>query len=100
MLLGFQTPFRLSGYDFRYVDHSIVLQSLRRIQLTSLLPSHCAGIVTKASGDGGIDGIFKEDQLGFSSIYIQAKQWASGSTVGKPEIWKFAGALMGISSCA
>lgn len=39
MLLGFQTPFRLSGYDFRYVDHSIVLQSLRRIQLTSLLPS-------------------------------------------------------------
>ena len=47
---------------------------------------HCAGIVTKASGDGGIDGIFKEDQLGFSSIYIQAKQWASGSTVGKPEI--------------
>ena len=63
MLLGFQTPFRLSGYDFRYVDHSIVLQSLRRIQLTSLLPSHCAGIVTKASGDGGIDGIIKEDQL-------------------------------------
>lgn len=57
-----------------------------------------AGIVTKASGDGGIDGIIKEDQLGFSSIYIQAKQWASGSTVGKPEIQKFAGALMGLKA--
>lgn len=33
-----------------------------------------AGYVTQLSGDGGIDGIIKEDQLGFSSIYIQAKQ--------------------------
>ena len=45
-----------------------------------------AGYVTKLSGDGGIDGIIKEDQLGFSSIYIQAKQWALDSTVGRPEI--------------
>ena len=54
-----------------------------------------AGVVTKLSGDGGIDGIIKEDQLGFSSIYIQAKQWALDSTVGRPEIQKFAGALQG-----
>ena len=45
--------------------------------------------------DGGIDGIIKEDQLGFSSIYIQAKQWATDQTVGKPEIQKFVGALQG-----
>lgn len=54
-----------------------------------------AGMVTQASNDGGIDGIIKEDQLGFSHIYIQAKQWALEQTVGKPEIQKFVGALQG-----
>ena len=54
-----------------------------------------AGVVTQASNDGGIDGIIKEDQLGFSHIYIQAKQWATDQTVGKPEIQKFVGALQG-----
>lgn len=54
-----------------------------------------AGMVTQQSNDGGIDGIIKEDQLGFSSIYIQAKQWATDQTIGKPEIQKFVGALQG-----
>ena len=54
-----------------------------------------AGVVTSISGDGGIDGIIKEDQLGFSYIYIQAKQWAVDSKVSRPEIQKFAGALQG-----
>ncbi len=54
-----------------------------------------AGMVTQPSNDGGIDGIIKEDQLGFSSIYIQAKQLATDQTVGKPDIQKFVGALQG-----
>ena len=54
-----------------------------------------AGFVTKASGDGGIDGIINEDKLGFNLIYIQAKRWAPETTIGKPEIQKFVGALMG-----
>ena len=54
-----------------------------------------AGVVTQRSNDGGIDGIIKEDQLGFSNIYIQAKQWANDQTIGKPEIQKFVGALTG-----
>lgn len=54
-----------------------------------------AGMVTQQSNDGGIDGIIKEDQLGFSHIYIQAKQWSTDQTVGKPEIQKFVGALQG-----
>lgn len=54
-----------------------------------------AGVVTKVSGDGGIDGIIKEDQLGFSFIYIQAKQWDVDKRIGRPEIQKFAGALQG-----
>ena len=53
------------------------------------------GFVTKTSGDGGIDGIIHEDKLGFNLIYIQAKRWATDTTIGKPEIQKFAGAMMG-----
>ena len=55
-----------------------------------------AGYTTQVSGDGGIDGIIKEDQLGFSNIYIQAKQWAPERSVDRPEIQKFAGALQGV----
>ncbi|MBN4076527.1 restriction endonuclease [Gemmatimonas aurantiaca] len=54
---------------------------------------HDAGEAVGKSGDGGIDGIIKEDKLGLEIIYIQAKRW--GSTVGRPEIQKFAGALQG-----
>ena len=52
-----------------------------------------AGQAVGQSGDGGIDGIIKEDRLGLDVVYIQAKRW--DSTVGRPEIQKFAGALQG-----
>lgn len=52
-----------------------------------------AGRAIGKSGDGGIDGIIKEDKLGLDVIYVQAKRW--GDTVGRPEIQKFAGALQG-----
>ncbi len=45
------------------------------------------------SGDGGIDGIIKEDRLGLDTLFIQAKRWQG--TVGRPEIQKFVGALQG-----
>lgn len=55
-----------------------------------------AGLVVGQSGDEGIDGIIREDKLGFSSIYIQAKRWDPATmTVGRPEIQKFVGALAG-----
>ena len=44
------------------------------------------------SGDGGIDGIIKQDQLGLDAIYVQAKRWGEGA-VGSPDIYKFSGAL-------
>ncbi len=53
------------------------------------------GFVTKTSGDGGVDGIIHEDKLGFDLIYIQAKRWEPNTVIGKPEIQKFAGAMMG-----
>ncbi len=52
-----------------------------------------AGKAIGKSGDEGIDGIIKEDRLGLDVIYIQAKRWTN--PVGRPEIQKFAGALLG-----
>ena len=53
-----------------------------------------AGRAIGKSGDGGIDGVIKEDKLGLDLLFIQAKRWDS-SAVGRPEIQKFVGALYG-----
>ena len=53
-----------------------------------------AGKAIGKSGDGGIDGVIKEDKLGLDLLYIQAKRW-DNSAVGRPEIQKFVGALHG-----
>jgi restriction system protein len=52
-----------------------------------------SGIVTQASNDKGIDGIIKEDILGFGRIYIQAKRYSRENLIGREEIQKFVGAL-------
>lgn len=52
-----------------------------------------AGQAVGQVGDGGIDGIIKEDKLGLDAIYLQAKRWEG--TVGSPLVQGFAGALMG-----
>ena len=51
-----------------------------------------AGKAIGKSGDGGIDGIIKQDKLGLDVIYIQAKRWDSNA-VGSPDVMQFAGAL-------
>ncbi|WP_339069915.1 restriction endonuclease [Pseudomonas idahonensis] len=45
------------------------------------------------SGDAGIDGIISLDKLGLEKVYVQAKRWQS--TVGRPELQAFYGALAG-----
>lgn len=45
------------------------------------------------SGDGGIDGVIKEDALGLDRIYVQAKRYAADNTVGRPEVQAFIGSL-------
>ncbi len=52
-----------------------------------------AGERVGQSGDGGIDGIIKEDRLGLDVVYIQAKRWEG--TVGRPVVQAFAGSLEG-----
>jgi restriction system protein len=55
-----------------------------------------AGQAVGKSGDGGIDGIIKEDKLGLDVIHVQAKRWQN--TVGRPEIQSFAGSLDGVKA--
>ena len=53
------------------------------------------GWATKRSNDGGIDGVIDQDFLGLSKVYIQAKRYALDTSVGRPEIQSFVGALSG-----
>jgi restriction system protein len=53
-----------------------------------------AGQAVGRSGDGGIDGIIKEDKLGLDVVYVQAKRWANA--VGRPVVQAFAGSLEGV----
>ena len=50
-----------------------------------------AGKAVGRSGDDGIDGIIKQDRLGLSNIYIQAKRW--NNTVPSEVVRAFAGSL-------
>ena len=52
-----------------------------------------AGAAVGRSGDGGIDGVIKEDRLGLDAVYIQAKRWEG--SVGRPVVQMFAGSLDG-----
>lgn len=53
-----------------------------------------AGQAVGKTGDGGIDGIIKEDILGLDVIHVQAKRWQN--TVGRPDVQSFAGSLDGV----
>ena len=52
-----------------------------------------SGQIIGKSHDGGIDGIISEDKLGLNLIYIQAKRYNGGNSVGRPEIQRFIGAM-------
>lgn len=52
-----------------------------------------AGQAIGQSGDGGIDGIIKEDKLGLDTVCVQAKRWQA--PVGRPVVQAFAGSLEG-----
>lgn len=54
-----------------------------------------SGAVTKLTNDGGIDGVIDQDVLGLSRVYIQAKRYADGNVVQRPDVQSFVGALSG-----
>lgn len=51
------------------------------------------GRVIGGTGDGGVDGVIDQDALGLDRIYIQAKRYADGNTVGREALQAFVGAL-------
>lgn len=50
-------------------------------------------LVQGRSGDGGVDGVIDQDALGLDRIYVQAKRYADGNTVGPSAIRDFFGSL-------
>jgi restriction system protein len=55
--------------------------------------SEDAGRALGQSGDGGVDGVIDQDPLGVDQIYLQAKRYGAGNSVGPGEIRDFYGAL-------
>jgi len=53
------------------------------------------GLMTKPTGDGGIDGIIHEDALGLDAVYVQAKRYAQDNKVSRPDVQRFIGSLTG-----
>ena len=51
-------------------------------------------VETKKTGDGGVDGIINQDQLGINKIFIQAKRYAENK-VREKDIRNFIGAMSG-----
>ncbi len=50
------------------------------------------------SGDGGVDGVINEDVLGLDRVYVQAKRYSPGTSVGRPDIQAFTGSLVGMGA--
>lgn len=55
--------------------------------------SEDAGRALGQSGDNGVDGVIDQDPLGVDQIYLQAKRYAAGNSVGPGDIRDFYGAL-------
>jgi len=97
---AFQTIDNALGQDLLQKIKSCSWQFFEKLVIDLLLKMGYGGSKSEAAeligktGDEGIDGIIKEDRLGLDVIYIQAKKWDS-TTIGRPEIQKFVGALAG-----
>jgi restriction system protein len=50
------------------------------------------------SGDGGVDGVINEDRLGLDRVYVQAKRYAKGNQIGRPDVQAFVGSLVGLGA--
>jgi restriction system protein len=56
-----------------------------------------AGRALGKTGDGGIDGVIDQDQLGLDRIYLQAKKYDPDNAVSEPKLTRApAGANVGV----
>ena len=104
------TPEERMAHDYQSLEKGLEVEVLERIRNAS--PAFFEGVVKDLliamgygggrpemgevvgrPGDGGIDGTIREDALGLDEVYVQAKKYAEGNTVGEGELRNFAGAL-------
>ena len=106
-IAGRQTPLELLDTSFKILRHATAEELLVKCKACSpaffeqvvvrlLQAMGYGGVtgeasITGKSGDGGIDGIIKEDKLGLDVVCIQAKRW--DGTVGRPVIQGFVGSM-------
>jgi restriction system protein len=75
--------------------------SFERLIIDLLLKMGYGGSRTDAgeqlgrTGDGGVDGVIREDRLGLDRVYLQAKRYKPGNSVGSETVQAFIGALVG-----
>ena len=50
------------------------------------------------TGDSGVDGVINEDVLGLDRVYVQAKRYSPGTSVGRPDVQAFTGSLVGLGA--
>ena len=68
-------------------------QSLPHRCSHSCWSSHTASHTLGRSGDDGVDGVIDQDALGLDRVYIQAKRYAAGNSIGAGAIRDFFGSL-------
>ena len=107
------TPLEIIEKNFNLLKHSLQHELLSKIMecspsffeqlIVELLVAmgyggsiKDAGEAVGKSGDGGIDGIIKEDVLGLDKIYLQGKRWSN--PVSRPDIQAFVGSLLGVKA--
>lgn len=105
-----QTPDEIMREAYRKIEASLAQDLLDRIRkappdfferlIVSLLLSMGyggseaeAGKALGQSGDNGVDGVIDQDALGLDRVYIQAKRYAEGNSVGAGAIRDFFGSL-------
>ena len=106
-----RTPHETMEFAYREMKGSLAQELLARIKMCS--PEFFENLVLDVlvamgyggsrddaaqsvggTGDGGVDGIIKQDRLGLDVLYVQAKRWEN--TVGRPVVQGFVGSLDGV----
>ncbi|WP_211331838.1 restriction endonuclease [Ulvibacter antarcticus] len=107
-----QTPLEKLEETFEFIQNELASELLDKIRINSwqffedlvidlMINMGYGGSKSKAgksiqrTNDEGIDGIINEDKLGLDLIYLQAKLWQKETTISRPEVQKFVGALHG-----
>lgn len=107
-----QTPLEKLEETFEFIQNELATELLEKIRINSwqffedlvidlMIKMGYGGSRSKAgksiqrTNDEGIDGIINEDKLGLDMIYLQAKMWQAETTISRPEVQKFVGALHG-----